>query len=196
MCNPSTDLHVCGNPQVAGLLPADGALLRASPLPCRLRRQRATEIDCSAAAAIASARTLFRRRGASVTLAGGPLPGAASGAGGSASASRRLRGVGQQQEQAGRGYARLHQECFLLARKFAPDTVQVRVGACLLLPSRSSPGVALQGRPLHGRQLHLSHAWPPQISVNCLLKPCLQLLLHLSEDCQEGTALSPKCLDG
>ncbi|KAL4439715.1 hypothetical protein ABPG75_002716 [Micractinium tetrahymenae] len=119
----------------------------------RLRKQRATDLDCSAAEAIASAKTMFRRHGASITLAGGPLPGSiragASSAEGGTSTSRRslqrqVPSDEQQLEQRGDGYARLHQACFLLARKFAPDTAQ--------------------------------------------------LLLHMSQDCQQGTALSPKCL--
>lgn len=75
---------------------------------------------------------MFRRRGAGVTLAGGPLPGGAGAAGGASAARRRLArqvpgdGRAQQAQQTQHtGYARLHQACFLLARKFSPDTAQV-----------------------------------------------------------------------
>ncbi|PSC74716.1 Transcription initiation factor TFIID subunit 13 [Micractinium conductrix] len=97
----------------------------------RLRKQRSTDITCNVADALASAATMFRRRGANTTLAGQPLPGSVQGA-----AVRHLRhGTqqveqhGQQQEQQERRqqhtYASMGNTCFLLARKFAPDAASM-----------------------------------------------------------------------
>lgn len=106
----------------------------------RLRKQRATEIDCDAAGALASAAAMFRRRGATTTLDGQPLQGEQrrllGGSGGileqqqQGAAGRQLEELEQQQQQRRQEFVQLGDVCFLFARKFSPETVPVSASTC------------------------------------------------------------------
>ncbi|KAI3434431.1 hypothetical protein D9Q98_002508 [Chlorella vulgaris] len=138
----------------------------------RLRKERWSDVDCQAAEAEASAATMFRRRGAAVTLAGQPVPVAAGGSSGSGNVRRLWQQEGQQQQhqqqqagqqagqqadqrqqQAGQqqrmqGFSPLTDHCYLLARKFTPDTAPLLVE----LARDCSSGTGISAQCLPGQQ--------------------------------------------